>query len=878
MKLSALQIRQLIAEVFSEACLNEQVQIKEMAEALDTFRLAIEQGRALKCLDELSWNRELYGKEPYLQYMARFQKRYYQILTSEMIAAITAAFKEDSNLGYTAWYHAYADAVICWKDYVYHSLCNHSFPFTANQQQEVNKWKQLNGYIIESDWLAAFPFFEEPARDERLTNEHKSFFNLVLAEIIIYWKPGEDGFAYIEKAKELSPDSEDLLITLGKYHVRKFEYEKGREILFSALSRSKNKTDVCYFIGDTYRDEQKYEAAREWYDKALNTNFLGASVYSRYFSLGGEEANVEEISNMLHYTEVIEKDDPVSPVLYNTYRDASFQFSISGNTEEAINYCKKAIALRPELQTAKIDLAYELFKTGKKEEAVETVTEVTLAHPDSYNAWRALSYFHEMNGHIEEAIAAYNRCIEIRPADKAFIHNQTGLMLKGAGKLKEAIDHYQMAINEKPLVEYYENLRTIYEEAGDDDKMIVLTKQLAEHPSAVNPFNYYNRLGIYFYDKKKNYGKAIEYYQMAIEMKQGDPVLYENIGLAYEGAEDFIQAEEAYKKAVAFEKEKGVYDNRLGYFYYIRAFYQNNETEKGVYLGRAIEYYLVAHKKEPGNVTYISNIALAYEKGNLFNEAAEWHQKNLLINEKNTDALSGMGICSYRLRDYKKAIVHFEKAIALEPWNTFFYDHLGYVYELQNNNTMAIETYENALLAISQYQEKLAPTGLKPDYFYNRIGILLYNSAEKKQAEESLDAYKKAIEINPSQTVYHSNLALSYLYLENYDEAKKEYLTAIELNPHDHNSYNSLGVVYYRMLLLPESIEAYRNAIKIKEDIALYYDNIGLSYFDEKMYKEAEGNWCKALELEPGNSYYILNLKELYRITGQTEKLIALDK
>lgn len=847
MKLNVLQIRQLVAEVFSEACINEQVQIKEMAEALDTFKLAIEQGRPLKCLDELHWNRDLYGKEPYLPWMARFQKRYYELLTNEMIAVITAAFEQGSNAGYTAWYHAYADGVICWKDYVYHSLCNYSFPFTDQQQQEVNKWKQLNRHIIELDWLAAFPLFEELAIDERLTNEHKSFFNLVLAEIIIYWKSTEDGFAYIENARALLPESEDLLITLAKYHAKNFEYEKGREILFSALSRNKNKAVVYSNIGDTYKDEKKYETAREWYDKAANTNFLDASVYSRYFSLAGQKANAEEITNLQHYTEVIEKEEPISSVLYNTYRDASLQFSIAGNTEEAINYCKKAIALRPELQLAKIDLAYELFKTSEKEAAVKIVTEITVTHPDSYYAWSALSYFYEMNGDIEKAIAAYNKCIEIRPS-------------------------------EKPPVQYYINLRTIYEEAGDDDKMITVTKQLAEHPLAENSYNYYNQLGIYFY-KKSNNRKAIEYYQTAIDLiKEPDSVLYENIGLAYEGAEDFVKAEEAYKNAVLFEKETGAFNNRLGYFYYMQAFKQDTVEKRGIYMGRAIEHYLKAHEKEPDNVTYISNIALAYEKQNLFNEAAEWYQKNLHINESDVNALYGIGFCSYQRQDYKKAIIHFEKAIDLEPWRVFLYDHLGYVYELQYNNKMAIKTYENAITAINHYPDKLSETGLKGDYFHNRIGVLLYNSAEKEQVVKSVDAYKKAIGINSSNALYHSNLALSYQYLESYDEAKKEYLAAIELNPDDHNSYNSLGVMYYRMRLLPESVEAYTSAIKIKDDMALYYDNIGLSFFELANYQEAEVNWVKALELEPDNSNYRQNLKDLYLSTNQTQKHEDLEK
>jgi tetratricopeptide (TPR) repeat protein len=878
MKLSILQIRQLIAEVFSEACMQEQVQIKQFAEALDIFRQAIEQGtHSLKCLDEISWNREVYGKEPYLQFMARFQKRYYQKLTDEMIATISAAFQQNQDHGFATWYNAYATGVVSWKDYVYHSLCNYRFPFTAAQQQEADELKKLNDFILESDWLAAFPFFEKLATDERLHNEHKSFFNLVLAEIIIYWKPAEDAFSYIEKAKELWPGSEDILITMGKYHVRKFEYEKGREVLFAAASRNKNKADVYSYIGDAYKDEQKYDAAREWYNKAADTNFLNASVYSKFFSLGGQQANKEEINTLIRYTEIIEQEDPVSPLLYNSYRDASFQFSTAGNAEEAINYCKKAIALKPQLQLAKIDLAYEYYKAGNKTEAIETAIAVMETDPANYNAWWALSYFYEMSGDIERAVNAYHKCIEIRPAEKAVIHNQLGYMLKGAEKWQEAIEHFQTAISEKPLVIYYENLKSVYEEMGDDEQVIAISKLLAEHPSAVNQFNYYNQLGIYFY-KKQNDTEAIRYYQKAIEMKGNDPVLYENIGLAYEGADDISKAEEAYQKAASLEQEKGIYDNRLGYFYYMRAFKQTAEEEKQRYFGLAIDWYLRANEKELQNKTYISNIALAYEKMKQFTEAANWYRKILLLEDKNTEALSGVGFCSYMTGNYDDAVIHFNKAIEVEPWGMLFYDHLGYVYELQQNSGMAIDTYQKALQAIENYKEKTDLNSLKADHFHNRIGILLYNSAQDDQVRKSLDEYKKAIAVNPSAAVYHSNLALSYQYLAEYENAKESYKASVQLDPGNHDTYNSLGVMYYWLKQLPESIEAYANAIKLKTDSSVYYANIGLAYFDLKQYSEAEEYWLAALKLDPENITYMQNLKEVYTVTQQADKALSIDR
>jgi tetratricopeptide (TPR) repeat protein len=877
MRLSTLQIRQLIAEVFSKACVNEQVQIKEFTDALDTFKIAIENNRPLKCLDEIIWNRNLYGKEPYLPYMALFQKRYFEKLTEEIILAISAAYGQSTDEGFRIWRLAYADALISWKDYVYHTITNYNFPFTAEQQQEVDEYRKLNKLILENEWILAFPFFEKLAVDERFTNEHKSIFNLVLAEIIIYWKPEQDGIGYIEKAKELWPESEDMFITLGKYYTRKFEHEKGREVLFAAASRNKNKADVYSYIGDAYKDEQNYGTAHEWYTRAADTNFLSASVYSKIFSLGGEYAGKERINELVKLVEIIEQDDPVAPILYNTYRDASYQFSIVDNTKEAIGYLKKAIALKPELQAAKIDLAYEYFKAGNKTDAITTAIDVTTAEPFNYSAWLALSYFYETSGDLNKALDAYQKCIAVRPAEKAAIYNLIGSMFKNSEKWQEAMEYFKNAIEEKPLVTYYENLKSVHEKMNNDEQMIETTQQLAKHPDAINQYKYYNQLGIYFY-QTQNYTEAVKYYQAAIGMKGEDSVLYENIGLNFEAAHELSKAEEAYQKAAFLEKEKGTYHNRVGYFYYTQAFKHDTEGKKQNYLSKAIEWYLKANEREPQNITYISNTALAYEKCNLFAEAANWYQKVLEIEPHNTNILLWAGFCSYKAGKYEGAITHFNFAIELEPWSVLLYDHLGYVYELQQNYAIAEETYRKALNAMDQYKEKVSADSLKADYFHNRIGVLLYNSGDYNKIQQSVNEYKKAIEVNPSVAVYHSNIAISYQHIADYENAIASYKHSIQLDPGNHDIYNSLGVVHYWQKQLPESIEAYSKAIQLKEGNLLYYENIGLSYFDLQQYSEAEVNWLKALELAPDDIICMQNLKKVYAATSQTDKELLIDE
>ncbi len=875
MKLSVHQIRNLTAEVFTDASRQEEVSLKHLAEGLDVFAKAAENSTSLKIFDEINWSHNSFGNEPYLSFMASFQKRYFKQLTTEMIGNVSNILKEDLKGGFLKWYNYYADALMSWKEYVANKLCEANISFTDVQKSEIHQLVKLNKYIQESDWIAAFPFFENLVKDDRLTNEHRSYFNLILAEIIIYWKPSEEAAPYIEKAKELYPEGEDILITLGKYYIRKSEYQKGREILFNAASKNKNKSEVYNSIGDSYKDEGNLEEARAWYEKALELNFLNSNVYAKFFSLQKENADLNEINHLLHLVKTIESEDPCSTVLYNAYREAAFEIRESGNTEAAINYFQKAIDLRPDLQLVKLDIAYEYSKAGNKDKAINMVRDIVVTEPLNYNAWLALSYFYELHAEIDQAVNAYQKCLTLQPKESANIYSLMGAMYQTASQWEDAIKYYKLAASEKPTIANLENLKKAYESKGEDKNVIELTNQLIEHPSAINQYNYYNQLGIYFYNKKELNAckEAIKYYLKSIEMNPTEPILYENLGLAYEQAGDLNNAEEVYKKAIEFEKANGRYFNRLALYYYSKAFSVDSSEERDHYLSQAIDFYLKASEREPNNVTYYYNVALAYEKVKLFQQGIMWYEKVLLQNENDAKAQAGAGYCSYMDGQWAKAVEHFRHAILIEPWRISYYDHLGYVFEQQGNFTEAIQNYREALAAIEKNKQDKIEDTIKADYFYNRIGVIYYNSNDLEKVKKSIEEYQKAIQVNSSISVYHLNLGLSYVYVGEYFLAIESCKKASELNPNDAGAYNIQGVAYYRMAHLPDSIESYHKAIELDHNNPVYYDNIALASYEDKRYQEAEEYWLRAFELNSENKEYLKSLQQLYQETNQEDKL-----
>jgi len=109
----------------------------------------------------------------------------------------------------------------------------------------------------------------------------------------------------------------------------------------------------------------------------------------------------------------------------------------------------------------------------------------------------------------------------------------------------------------------------------------------------------------------------------------------------------------------------------------------------------------------------------AYRLGNLnlnrgnTDEAIKWYRKYL--NDRSEDnelrllVLNGLGYCYEAKKDYKNALIYFEKSAAGKAGVNFAsmtYDNIGRIYEAMNDPKKALENYKKAL-------EKAADPGTK---------------------------------------------------------------------------------------------------------------------------------------------------------------------
>ena len=200
---------------------------------------------------------------------------------------------------------------------------------------------------------------------------------------------------------------------------------------------------------------------------------------------------------------------------------------------------------------------------------------------------------------------------------------------------------------------------------------------------------------------------------------------------------------------------------------------------------------------------------------------------------------------------------------------------------------------------------------------FEEAGFGYYSEAERKVRKafelyedgrmlQALFALEKAIEINPSNSSWHFNKALTLDAVNQFDDAIAEYEIALQLDPNDLEILNSLAVDYTRTgqydlaidtfeqieQLDPAFEPCYCNRIitytemgqhdvaeqmfylaqQIKADCALCYYNIGNSLFVRSEYKKAIHCWLRTAELEPTHPQINYRIAQAYWSDGDSKR------
>ena len=150
--------------------------------------------------------------------------------------------------------------------------------------------------------------------------------------------------------------------------------------------------------------------------------------------------------------------------------------------------------------------------------------------------------------------------------------------------------------------------------------------------------------------------------------------------------------------------------------------------------------------------------------------AAQAVQKALALDDSDPRVYHALGNLYIMQRQYEKAIAAAERQIELSPSGVIAYQSMSAALSWSDRFSEAIPFAEQAI-RLDPYPSAVT---------FRRLGSA-YRGAGRY--EEAITAYKKALQKNPDGIFTHIDLAITYVKLGRYEEARAEAKEVIRIHP-----------------------------------------------------------------------------------------------
>jgi len=159
----------------------------------------------------------------------------------------------------------------------------------------------------------------------------------------------------------------------------------------------------------------------------------------------------------------------------------------------------------------------------------------------------------------------------------------------------------------------------------------------------------------------------------------------------------------------------------------------------------------------------------------------------------------------------------------------------GYAAGISGNDNNAVDAYSKAIELNPQYANA----------YNNRGGVY----AKLDRDNQAIKDFNKAIELNPQLADAYYNRGCVYIKLGSDSQAIKDFNRAIELNLKDADAYVNRGNVYDKLGDFNQAINDYNKAIEINPQLPDSYYNRGIIYGKLGNYSQAINDYSKTIEL-----------------------------
>ncbi|MFC1836092.1 tetratricopeptide repeat protein [Thermodesulfobacteriota bacterium] len=143
--------------------------------------------------------------------------------------------------------------------------------------------------------------------------------------------------------------------------------------------------------------------------------------------------------------------------------------------------------------------------------------------------------------------------------------------------------------------------------------------------------------------------------------------------------------------------------------------------------------------------------------------------------------------------------------------------------------------------------------------------------SDQGKLNEAVLAYRKAVESDPSNSVFHVGLGVRLEYSGILDEAVEMYVKAVELDPKSALAFNCLGNALKKQGKIYEAMEAFAGGVEADPKSVMSHSNLALIFLENGYIDYAIKHFSKAVELKPDSAQDHHNLGRAFAGNGDLE-------
>ena len=473
---------------------------------------------------------------------------------------------------------------------------------------------------------------------------------------------------------------------------------------------------------------------------------------------------------------------------------------------------------------------------------------------------------------LEQAVAAYQRSLRLRPEASAF--NSLGAALTELGRFQEAIQAYERAVQEDPSEPIYlSNLALAYTDWASrtqdpqlqDERYVLAWEKFAQALAQMEarPERYQAQMetvrllrggasfqrGKYFADELEEYDTALEHYRSAFQ--------------DYTWVID--HGTDPQRVAAAYASRGWVY------FWFARLDSETVEEERAFY-EKAFADFQAAAELNPNELSAFTGLGWAnYYMGLTYPRCVA-----------DTNDPAG---AEERARFMQRASDAYAQVIRLQPQAAIHYRvkaQLDWILK----NCPGYDYVDQLKVAIQDYAEAIRRDPSRAHWYFRQANMYydLGNQLAETDPEGARQAYEQAaqgyiaaIQRNPENPAYVAALRTVYRLLgQDPDQAFVLVAEAQGLSPQSPESYLALGqqVLEAGRGYALMAANAFRKAVELDPENAQAYWLLGKALFDAGRREEAIEPLVKASQLDPENPDPVWLLGWTYFILGRNEQAL----